>query len=96
MGKEIKVLCDRCVHYPICEWSANNTVFKFPEADGECTMRNTDFDDVEEAVSIAFGTAKSNWDEAREDTYDPTKAAFFKGRWSAFKDVLELMSTKGE
>jgi uncharacterized phage-like protein YoqJ len=72
------------------------TNFRFPDDAKECVMLNTDFDDLEEAVSVAFRMSKERWDEAKEDTYDRTKAAFEKGRWSAFKDVLELMSTKGE
>lgn len=88
--------CERCVHQLICEWCAENTKFKMPNGDNKCQMYNTDFDDVEEAVSVAFRDAKRRWDDAREDTYDRTKAAFEKGRWSAFKDILELMSTKGE
>lgn len=69
-----------------------------PRAELEAKIKalNTDFDDVEEVVSLAFRRAKELWNDAREDTDDTTKAAFFKGRWSAFKDVLELMSTKGE
>ena len=53
------------------------------------------FDELEEAVSVAFRDAKVRWSEARKDTYDLSKAAFEKGRWCAFKDVLEWMSTKG-
>lgn len=88
--------CKRCVHYPICEWCAENTDFRLPKENGICQMRNTDFDDVEEAVANAIVVAKERWVESREDTYDLTKAAFDKGRWSAFKDVFELMATKGE
>ena len=88
-------ICERCVHRPICQWCAENTEFKMPKYDRKCDMLNTDFDDIEEAVSVAFREAKERWNEAREDAYDRTKATFEKGRWSAFKAVLELMSMKG-
>ena len=87
--------CERCVHRPICEFCAENTDFKFPTDWRECKMCNTDFDDLEEAVSMSCMQAKQAWDEARDDEYDKTKAAFFKGRWSALKDVFDLMSTMG-
>ena len=87
--------CERCIHKPICEWCADNTsIFKFPARNKDCEMFNNDFDEVEESVSNACVNAKKNWDEAREDE-DKTKGAFAKGRWTAFKDVLELMSHKG-
>lgn len=30
--------CKKCAHYPICEWCAENTDFKFPEEEGICDL----------------------------------------------------------
>lgn len=30
--------CKNCIHYPICEWCAENTEFKFPEDNKKCAM----------------------------------------------------------
>ena len=88
------MMCEKCVHRLICERASENTDFKFPKKNDKCDMLNTGLDDVEETVSILLLQAKEYWDEAKEDTYDRTKAAFQKGRWSAFKDVLDILSTK--
>ena len=88
-------LCERCVHKLICEWCAQHTDFTMPQDDGRCDLRNTDFDDLEEAVSVSIKEAKECWEDAREDTYDPTKAAFWKGRMSALKDVFAVMAHMG-
>ena len=34
--------CEICVHYPICEWCAENADFKFPEENGICEMFKPD------------------------------------------------------
>ena len=87
--------CEKCVHKMICAWCAENTsLFNFPSRSQECEAFNNDFDEVEEAVANACANAKRIWEEVREDD-DREKGAFCKGRWSAFKDVLEIMSYKG-
>ena len=85
--------CKRCVHYPICEWCVENTDFRLPKENGICQMCNTDFDDLEEAVSNAQFDAKQMMNASGDDKMH---YMFFKGRWSALKDVAELMATKGE
>lgn len=54
---------------------------------------NSDFDDVEEAVSNAMMEAKRNMNDPDNDR---ERFLFFKGRWSAFKEVLEIMSNYGQ
>jgi hypothetical protein len=69
-----------------------NTDFRLPKENGICQMRNTDFDDLEEAVANAQFDSKQQM-----NSYDDKlHYMFFKGRFSAFKDIAEIMAAKGE
>ena len=86
--------CTRCAHLPICQWCADNTsLFEFPKKGGTCEMCNTDFDDVEEAVSQAQLQARAMMN--KYGCEDKERYEYFRGRYDALTGVLKFRSLRG-
>ena len=67
--------CKKCIHYPICEWCAENTEFKFPEDNKKCAMWHTadvvPREDYERVINACKDCreddiVKAKWEGARE------------------------------